>query len=265
VLGLATPAEHPAPAARETHILVELVTNDRSMSNQVRHLLLAENMDLIHSTSAERAIEVLERHSPDLIMLDAVSDDAPLAALLDHPVARRVPILLVTNDDALYERNHNAVAGRVRSNFRKSTLLSAIHNALNRGLGAFEPIGDKVLCIDDDPEILDFIQRCLAAEGFESETCHSGRDGVEKAASREFGLVLLDVAMPGMDGWETCRRIRKTPGIEGIKIYMVTAKPIDRNPSLLREAGADGFLLKPFRPEDLVQLVRGLEMRTTAK
>ena len=266
VLSLARPAaDHPPATGKETHILVELVSSDRALSNQVRHFLLSENMDLIHSNSAERAIEVLERHSPDLIMLDLVGDETALTALLDHPVARRVPVLLVTNDDALYQQHQGAVAGRIRSNFRKSTLLSAIHNALNRGLGAFEPIGDKILCVDDDPEILDFIQRCLSAEGFDVEVSLSGRDGVAKAATREFGLVLLDVAMPGMDGWETCRRIKSTAGIEGIKIYMVTAKPIDRDPSLLRDAGADGFLLKPFRPEDLVQLVRGLEMRSAAK
>ncbi len=265
VLPLAASRSGLGESASGTHILVELVSNDRSMSNQLRHLLVSENMDLLHSTSAERAIEVLERHSPDLIMLDCVADDASLVALLAHPVAARVPILLVTNDDAIYERHQGSVAGRIKSNFRKSSLLSAIHNALNRGVASFEPIGDKILCVDDDPEILSFIQRCLEAEGYDVDVCTSGDAGLKKVATREYGLVLLDVAMPGMDGWETCRRMKAAPGIEGIKIYMVTAKPVDRDPGLLRESGADGFLLKPFRPEDLVQLVRGLEMRTTAK
>jgi CheY-like chemotaxis protein len=197
---------------------------------------------------------------------DAAAQDEPvLNEILAHPVAKSVPILLLTTDEALYERHRSAVAARIKGNFRKSTLLSGIHNAMNRGVRTGEPIGNKVLCIDDDAEVLTFIGRCLSAEGYEAETCLSGEEGLDRAASREFGLVLLDIAMPGMDGWETCRRLKQNPALAGIKVYMVTAKPIDRNLELLRECGADGFVLKPFRPEDLVQLVHGLELRAAAK
>jgi CheY-like chemotaxis protein len=197
--------------------------------------------------------------------VDCVADEEPLIALLDHPVAKSIPMLLITNNEEIADRYSGKVAGRIRSDFRKSTLLSAIHNALARGVARFEPIGDKVLCVDDDPEILSFMQRCLEAEGYEVELCQSGDEAMKRVQSRDFGLVLLDVSMPGMDGWETCRRMKASPGIDGIKVYMVTAKPVDRDPAMLSESGADGFLLKPFRPEDLVQLVRGLEIRTTAK
>lgn len=270
VLALAEPARRPGedPDNQETHILVQLITRDRSLSTQVRHLLQAEGMDMIHATSLERAIDLLSRHSPDCILFDANApgqDEPLLEALLARPELGGVPVLLLTADDAIYERHRSAVAARLKSNFRKSTLLSGIHNAMNRGVSSGEPIGNKVLCIDDDPEILTFMQRCLTAEGYEIETCLSGEDGLTRAASREFGLVLLDISMPGMDGWETCRRLKSNTALGGIKVYMVTAKPIERNLDLLRECGADGFLLKPFRPEDLVQLVHGLEIRAAAK
>jgi PAS domain S-box-containing protein len=269
VLSLAETAGSARPSAdQETHTLVELITRDRALSTQVRHLLQAEGMDMIHATTLERAIDLLERHSPDCIMFDAdaaAQDEPVLNEILAHPVAKSVPILLLTTDEALYERHRSAVAARIKGNFRKSTLLSGIHNAMNRGVRAGEPIGNKVLCIDDDPEVLTFIGRCLSAEGYEAETCLSGEEGLDRAASREFGLVLLDIAMPGMDGWDTCRRLKQNPALAGIKVYMVTAKPIDRNLELLRECGADGFVLKPFRPEDLVQLVHGLELRAAAK
>lgn len=267
-LALAEPREVEPVVAQDTHILVELITRDRALSNQVRHFLHTENMDMIHATSLERASSLLERHSPDVIMLDVTGPDEgedSLNALLENPRAESVPILLVTNDDTLYRRHHTAVAARIKSSFRKSTLLSGIHNALNRGVAPESTIGDKVLCVDDDPEILTFMRRCLEAEGCEVELCSSGEQGLKRALTRQFGLVLLDIAMPGLDGWEVCRHIKAEPSLRGIKVYMVTAKPVDRNLSLMRECGADGFLLKPFRPEDLVQLVQGLEIRTAAK
>jgi CheY-like chemotaxis protein len=65
--------------------------------------------------------------------------------------------------------------------------------------------------------------------------------------------------MPGIDGWETCRQIKADPVVSGIKVYMVTAKPIDSTAARAKESGANGYLLKPFRPEDLLDLVREVE------
>lgn len=268
-LALAEPREPQGDTpAQDTHILVELITRDRALSNQVRHFLHTENMDMIHATSLERALSLLDRHSPDVIMLDAngaQEDNATLDTLLKHQESKNVPILLVTNDDTLYRRYHTSIAARIKGSFRKSTLLSGIHNALNRGVPAEVVPGEKVLCVDDDPEILTFMQRCLEAEGYETETCMSGEEGLKRALSGQFGLVLLDIAMPGMDGWQVCQRIKNDSSLNGVKVYMVTAKPIDRDLSVMRESGADGFLLKPFHPEDLVQLVQALEIRATAK
>ena len=176
-----------------------------------------------------------------------------------------MPIVLLTNDADIYEKYRSAVSSRVARSFRKSSLLSGIHNGLSQSAPVEWPIGDKVLCIDDDPEILTFMDRCLSSEGYVLERCETGQEGLEKAGSGEFGLVLLDIAMPGMDGWETCQKIKANPALEGIKIYMVTAKPIDRNMKRMRECGADGLLLKPFRADDLIQLVQGLELRTLAR
>ncbi|MCH8203626.1 MAG: response regulator [Candidatus Hydrogenedentes bacterium] len=272
-LALAVPEERPRgaevfPVGDDSHILVELVSRDNALSTQVRDVLSPETMDLIYAVNAERAIAAAERHYPDCLLVDVsdLDEDGPVIdALLEDPGTSELPIVLLTNDPDIYERYRSVVSVRIARSFRKSSLLSGIHNALHKSTRVERPIGDKVLCIDDDPEILTFIDRCLSSEGYVLEQCGSGQEAVEKVASGEFGLVLLDVAMPGMDGWETCEKIRANPDIEGIKIYMVTAKPIDRNVRRMRECGADGFLLKPFRPEDLIQLVQGLELRTVAK
>lgn len=254
--------------ADDAHILVEMITKDRALSTQVRDVLTSENMDMINAVNAESAIDLAKRHNPDCLLLEVndLEEDSPLVdALLDDPHISGLPIILLTNNAEMYEKYRSEVSARVARSFRKSSLLSGIHNALSKSVGVEEPIGDKVLCIDDDPEILTFMDRCLNAEGYLMEQCKTGQEGLDKVGSRDFGLVLLDVAMPGMDGWETCEKIRSNPDLAGIKIYMVTAKPIHRNMQRMRESGADGFLLKPFRSEDLIQLIQGLELRTVAK
>jgi len=247
------------PLPTETHLLVELVTQDRALSSQIRTLLLSEGMDVIHAAYPTVARTLAEKYSPDVLLVD--TEAGPLGSvvveeILGDPTEMTVPVILLTNDDELFERFEEFVAARVRRGFRKSTLLSGIHYALSHGVPGLSELGDKVLCVDDDREIGIFISRCLESEGFETEQCSTGEEALEKVVSGEFWLVLLDIAMPGMDGWETCRRIKSNAAISGIKIYMVTAKPVDRSLAQLHECGADGYLSKPFKADDLLGLVQ---------
>lgn len=252
------------PLPTETHLLVELLTQDRALSNQIRQQLISEGMDVIHAAYPAAAITLAAKYSPDCLVVD--TEAGPLGSLvldevLDAPEARQIPVVALTNDDALYERYRDRLASRVKRTFRKSALLSGIHYALSRGVPVGEHLGDRVLCVDDDPEIGRFIRRCLEAEGYAVDTAASGDDAVAKAASGAYWLVLLDVAMPGIDGWETCRTIKSQPGLGGIRIYFVTAKPVDKEVGRVYEAGADGYLLKPFKAEDLLALVQGIAGR----
>ncbi len=255
--GDAGAAQLPIPT--ETHLLVELVTQDRSLSAQIRNLLVSEGMDVIHAAYPAVAISLAEKYRPDCILVD--TEAGPLGSvvmdeILSDSGARELPIVLITNDDALFERYGARVAGRVKRGFRKSALLSGIHYALGRGMDEGRLLGEKVLCVDDDPEIVTFISRCLETEGFETDQCATGEAALEMLAGGDYRLVLLDIAMPGMDGWETCRRIRAQEHLKGIKVYLVTAKPIDRNLTKIDACGADGYLLKPFHADDLSALVR---------
>jgi len=213
------------------------------------------------------ALSMAQRHHPDCILMDVhTSEDAEnlFEVFGQENGYPDIPIVMLTNDDDLYQQYRDRVSSRVKRSFRKSSLLGGIHHALSKNVEHQEPIGDKILCVDDDPEILEFVTRCLGAEGYETHSCNSGDDAVKEVANQNYGLVLLDISMPGMDGWETCQKIKSDSALKGIKIYMVTAKPIDYNTPEMSESGADGFLLKPFRPEDLIQLVQGLELKTVA-
>jgi DNA-binding response OmpR family regulator len=245
----------------ETHLLVEVVTQDRSLATQLRNLLLADGMDIIHAASATTAIGLAAHHNPDCIVLD--TEAGPLGSLVVEEVlgapGLSAPVVLLTNDDELYDRFQPRLAGRIRRNFRRSTLLSGLHSAMNRNLPSGQQLGNRVLCVDDDPEIGQFIARCLENDGFQATPCDSGEAALELAATGEYWLALLDIAMPGIDGWETCRRLKTDPRLAGFRVHIVTAKPIDILSAEFRNSGADGYLLKPFKGEDLIAVVRAFD------
>jgi PAS domain S-box-containing protein len=253
------------PNAEETHILVELISTDRSLSNEVRDVLAAENIDVIHAGTTERAFALIQRYSPDCILVDLNTSEESLKRLLLDASLSSHPLILLTNDEERALEYRDRVAARTKRNFRKSSLLSSIHQAMSGGLTPARPIGERVLCVDDDDEIGRFVQHCLESEGYAVDTCGSGQEALDLADSGAYGLVLMDVAMPGMDGFEACLRLKSNPELSGIKVYLVTAKPVDRNLNKVHECGADGFLLKPFHAEDLLHLVRGLDLRAVAK
>jgi PAS domain S-box-containing protein len=255
------------PPPIETHLLVELVTQDRALSAQVRNMLISEGMDVIHAAYPSAAIGLASKYGPDVMVVD--TDAGPTGSvvveeILSSPQAIDVPVVLISNDDELYERYRGQIAGRIKRGFRKSSLLSGIHYALSKGMFSGANLGGKILCVDDDREVLTFMSRLLEAEGYELDCCRTGEAAIEKAQTGDYWLVLLDIAMPGMDGWETCQRIKAELGAAGIKVYLVTAKPIDRTMREVQESGADGYLLKPFKADDLVALLQGFEApRTT--
>jgi CheY-like chemotaxis protein len=105
-----------------------------------------------------------------------------------------------------------------------------------------------VLVADDDADILRFVEINLRLEGFEVVTARDGPDALAKAAAVRPDLVLLDVQMPGIDGYTICARIRADASLAAVRVIMVTANYGSADVQAARRAGADDFLVKPFLP-----------------
>jgi two-component system, chemotaxis family, chemotaxis protein CheY len=111
-----------------------------------------------------------------------------------------------------------------------------------------------VLVVDDDPDILDALSEILEGEGFVVRRAKNGKEALERLVPEPPQLVLLDLMMPVMDGWEFAQRMRLVPGARGVPIIVLSA---DRNVGTkARELGAAGHLAKPFELNDLLNLVR---------
>ncbi len=115
-----------------------------------------------------------------------------------------------------------------------------------------------ILLIDDDPLITEPLTRSLRQNGYEVSTAADGRDGLEKALSTQPDVVVLDIMMPEMDGWEVCRQLRTH---SPVPILMLTALGDEIDRILGLEMGADDYLTKPFSSRELLARIRAMLRR----
>jgi adenylate cyclase len=116
----------------------------------------------------------------------------------------------------------------------------------------------KILVVDDTPHNAKMLVDLLSAKGYETVTAASGQEGLDLVEAERPDLILLDVMMPGMDGYEVCRRIRANPEHGVLPVVMVTALDPARERIKGLEVGADDFLTKPVNTAELVARVRSL-------
>ena len=118
------------------------------------------------------------------------------------------------------------------------------------------------LLIDDDARLASLVTEYLGQHGIDVTVAGDARRGLASLRGRRFDVVLLDVMLPGIDGFEACRRIRATPDLAGLPIVMLTARGDDVDKVVGLELGADDYLAKPFNPRELLARIRALLRRT---
>ena len=117
---------------------------------------------------------------------------------------------------------------------------------------------ENLLLIDDDTELCALLEEYLADEGFRVDTCHHGIEGADRAQSRVYDLIVLDVMLPGANGFEVLQKIRKR---SDVPVLMLTARSDEVDRIVGLEIGADDYLGKPFNPRELVARIRAVLRR----
>lgn len=112
---------------------------------------------------------------------------------------------------------------------------------------------DNILIIEDDKEISDVVKTFLVNDGYVVYKAYNGNDALELLKKNQINLIILDIMLPGIDGLEVCRRIRKT---SNIPIIMLSAKSDDMDKILGLGIGADDYMAKPFNPMELIARVK---------
>ncbi len=112
-----------------------------------------------------------------------------------------------------------------------------------------------VLIIEDEKLIIVSTQMVLEAAGFRVESAINGEEGIAKARELAPDLILLDIMMPGIDGWETLTRLKRDQQTSGIPVIIFTAREHSRGHQKSTEMGAADYFRKPFEPDELIELV----------
>lgn len=119
----------------------------------------------------------------------------------------------------------------------------------------------KILIVDDEENICELVRLYIEKDGFEAVIAVSGNEAIAKFNTEKPDLILLDVMLPGKDGWQVCREIRAQ---SNVPIIMLTAKGETFDKVLGLELGADDYVVKPFEPKELIARIRAVLRRSTA-
>lgn len=124
-------------------------------------------------------------------------------------------------------------------------------------------VAAKILVVDDDPSALKLIGYALRREGYDVATAADGMEALTLTRHERFDLIILDIMMPGMDGYEVCRRLRANPQTATVPVLMLTARSMVKDKVSGFRSGTDEYVTKPILPQDLVNRVKALLLRAS--
>jgi len=119
----------------------------------------------------------------------------------------------------------------------------------------------KILLIEDEPQVVEFLKKGLSEKGYETEVAYDGHMGERLASKGDFGLIILDVILPNINGYDLCKRIREK-GLQ-VPVLMLTALGTTDDKVSGFDAGADDYLVKPFEFEELLARIKALTKRSS--
>ena len=119
----------------------------------------------------------------------------------------------------------------------------------------------KILIVEDDPDIVEMVEYNLREEGYATVSALNGEDGVNSARSEQPDLIILDIMLPIMDGFEVCRTLKSDDKTSHIPIIILSAKSQETDKVVGLELGADDYVTKPFSPRELIARIRAIMRR----
>ena len=118
------------------------------------------------------------------------------------------------------------------------------------------PRNPKLVVVEDEPDLVEVLVRRLEAEGFDVAACYDGEEALRLIRSEKPDLVLLDVMIPKVDGYQVCRKLKSDAATRDIPVLILTVRAMDEDTQRSLEHGAAGHLVKPFNHETLLSKIR---------
>ena len=253
------PPEGVAPTVEQSHeppsgsILV--VEDDIDISRLIAHHLQQAGYQVHTAHTAEDALVYLEQSLPDLITLDidlpGMAGDAFAARLKSDPATQDIPILVLS---VLYDDPASVQFGAyaLPKPIEQEELLATVGEMLQGSSKG------PVLVIDDDADVRKLLKSALEKRGFVVEMAGDGETGLAQVAEQRPGLILLDMIMPGTDGFAVLRALKEDPTTAAIPVIAMTGSPDLKTTARARvlALGASDFIAKPFDMNMLVEEIK---------
>lgn len=243
-----------------------LVVEDNPLNAKLmRDVLRSRGYEVVETTTAEEGIELARSRQPACVLMDiqlpGMDGIAALGELKKDAATRDIPVIAVTASAMPMERREIMAAGfdgYQSKPLSVKVLTAELAEVLSRSAATSQSSAERILVVDDEPRNVRLLSDLLSVRGYAVSNAASGVEALEKVARERPDLVLLDVMMPGMSGFEVCREIRQDPETRLIPVVMVTA--LDGKEDRVKgiEAGADDFLSKPIDQLELLARVRSL-------
>ena len=247
--------ETPRPGEKTRAFVVE--ADDRS-ARAVLELLKAEGLNGLRATSYNDALAAAREFKPQVMFLDVQSPQGDVWEFLDRiktvPALARTPVILMS----LTPNQEQYLALGASRVLQKPVLPEELAQALSAlGLrGDLDP-PRRVLIVDDDPKALEILSVHLQGRGFSVERAHGGGEAIEITRRMPFDLILLDLMMPEVSGFDVAEALRARPDTSAIPILVMTAKRLtDEDRATLARLGARVMEKTAFKPETFIAEVR---------
>ena len=254
-----------APACRLIPLL--LIVDDESSARELLASYLEPEYSVVMAESGSEAIEKATQLRPDAITLDLLMPGASgfetLVALRNAPETANTPIIILSVEDEKRMGFALGAADYLIKPVRKPELLEAVRKHMP------PPTDDdaSILVVDDDPRARELLETTLRAAGYETQSVSSGPRALEVLSNKIVGALLLDLLMPGMDGFQVVRHVREEAALKNLPILVMTAKTLNRDEIALLRRETQALLQKDgtWKDQLLVEVSRVIRNKKLAK
>jgi len=238
---------------------VLIIDDEPDIREIVRIYLSDEGYDVIEADNGHDGILKAQELKPDLIVLDimmpGINGFEVAKHLKDDPNTQDIPIIIlsVLAHDSQYRQG---ILDYISKPFRQEELVNTIHKIFSNADG--KTVKRTVLVVDDDPDIVDVISLCLKDNNLLPEKAYNGNEALDFVKRKHIDLILLDINMPGMNGFEVIKHLKEDKNTCDIPIVVLTGTYIsedDKKHGLT--LGVAKYLTKPFSADDLVKEIKG--------
>jgi GAF domain-containing protein/DNA-binding response OmpR family regulator/HAMP domain-containing protein len=248
-------------AAGTGKILV--VDDDEHILHLLRHQLEIEGYHVLTARRGEDVLPLARREQPALITLDILLVDMDgfqvLQELKKDPMTSQIPVIIVSVvPDGETRGLALGAAGYISKPFEERQVISQVRDVLSSlGIGHDGQV-NQVLVVDDDRQLVEWLKETLTGSGFAVQQAYNGQEALAIVRQALPDLILLDLKMPDMDGYEVIRTLRREQATRNLPVIVITGTVFDENDRVkVLGMGVEKLLTKPFNAEALVQEIEG--------